>query len=104
MDLDLVLHVEVAMEPVSKHRTCKYSRGPILVCLSIDPSFHPRPGLSKKKHDRPFFLDFCKLRSIPARWTSAGDDDPLVVISAGRSMYRVADLLELAKLIREIQQ
>jgi hypothetical protein len=46
-----------------------------------------------------------ELRSIPTRWTSAGDaDDPLVVISAGRSMYRVADLLELVKLIREVQR
>jgi hypothetical protein len=55
--------------------------------------------------DRVFYLDEGEeLRSIPARWTSAADDDPLVVISAGRSMYRVADLLELAKLTREIQR
>ena len=44
------------------------------------------------------------MRSLPARWTSAVAGDPLVVISAGRSMYRVADLLELAKLTREIQR
>jgi len=55
--------------------------------------------------DRVFYLDEGEeLRSIPARWTSESDDDPLVVISAGRSMYRVADLLELAKLTREIQR
>lgn len=54
--------------------------------------------------DRVFYLDEGEeLRSLPARWTSAVADDPLVVISAGRSMYRVADLLELAKLAREIQ-
>ncbi len=45
-----------------------------------------------------------ELRSIPVRWTSAVAADPLVVISAGRSMYRVADLLELAKLTREVQR
>ena len=54
--------------------------------------------------NRVFYLDEGEeLRSLPARWTSAVADDPLVVISAGRSMYRVADLLELAKLAREIQ-
>jgi hypothetical protein len=51
--------------------------------------------------DRVFYLDKGEeLRSIPARWTSAVTDDPFVVISAGRSLYRVADLLELAKQIR----
>ena len=54
--------------------------------------------------DRIFFLDEGKdLRSIPARWTSAVATDPLVVISAGRSMYRACDLLELAKLIRKVK-
>lgn len=55
--------------------------------------------------DRVFYLDEgAELRSLPARWTSAIADDPLVVISVGRSMYRVADLLELAKLTREIER
>ncbi len=54
--------------------------------------------------DRVFYLDEGEeLRSLPARWTSVDAGDPLVVISAGRSLYRVADLLELAKLTREIQ-
>ena len=55
--------------------------------------------------DRVFYLDEGgELRSLPARWTSEDAGDPLVVISAGRSLYRVADLLELAKLTREIQR
>ena len=55
--------------------------------------------------DRVFYLgEGEELRSIPARWTSAVADDPFVVISAGRSMYRVADLLELAKQIRGVQR
>lgn len=55
--------------------------------------------------DRVFYLDRGEeLRSLPARWTSSVAADPLVVISAGRSMYRVADLLELAKLTREIER
>ena len=52
--------------------------------------------------DRVFYLDEGEeLRSLPARWTSAVAADPLVVVSAGRSMFRVADLLELSKLARE---
>ena len=55
--------------------------------------------------DRVFYLDEAEvLRSIPARWTSAVADDPFVVISAGRSLFRVADLLELAKLARGAQR
>ena len=54
--------------------------------------------------DRVFYLDEGEeLRSLPAHWTSAVAAEALVVLSAGRSLYRVADLLELAKLTREIQ-
>ncbi len=55
--------------------------------------------------DRVFYVDEGEeLRSIPARWTSAVADDPFVVISAGRSLFRVADLLELTKLARGAQR
>ncbi|MCP4002551.1 MAG: hypothetical protein GY725_00005 [bacterium] len=55
--------------------------------------------------DRVFYLDEGEgLRSIPARWTSMCGDDPLVVISDGRSMYRVGDLLELVKLARKTER
>ena len=40
-----------------------------------------------------------QVRALPARWTSVVADDPFVVISAGRSDLRVADLLELRELI-----
>lgn len=33
------------------------------------------------------------------RWTSAVAVDPFVMISAGRSPFRVADLIELTKLV-----
>jgi len=42
------------------------------------------------------------VRSLPARWTSAVAEDPAVVMSAGRAHLRVADLLELAQLVREV--
>jgi Family of unknown function (DUF5372) len=55
--------------------------------------------------DRVFYLDKGEqLRSLPSRWTSAVADNPFVVISAGRSLFRVADLLELAKVMRGVQR
>jgi hypothetical protein len=40
-----------------------------------------------------------EVRSLPARWTSVVDEDPAVVVSAGRSHFRAADLVELVKLV-----
>ena len=40
-------------------------------------------------------------RSLPAGWTSVLAEDPAVVVSAGRSHFRVGDLVELVKLVRE---
>ena len=36
---------------------------------------------------------------LPARWTSVEAEDPFVVISGGRSHFRVTDLMDLAALI-----
>jgi hypothetical protein len=44
------------------------------------------------------------MASLPARWTSAVSDDPFVVVSAGRSHFRIADLLELARIAVEEKQ
>lgn len=53
--------------------------------------------------DRVFYVDETEqIRSLPARWTSVLADDPFMVISAGRSHFRVADLLELMKLVRGV--
>ena len=50
--------------------------------------------------DRVFAFDEeGQLFSIPAGWTDVDPPDPYVAISAGRSPFRVADLLELAALI-----
>ena len=38
-------------------------------------------------------------RSLPASWTSVAAVDPFVAISAGRSPFRVVDLLRLAELV-----
>ena len=41
--------------------------------------------------------------ALPTRWTSVEDEDPFLVVSAGRSHFRVADLIDLAALITELQ-
>jgi hypothetical protein len=40
--------------------------------------------------------------SVPLHWTDIGPKDPFVVVSAGRSLFRVEDLLDLVRLIEEI--
>ncbi|MCP5044009.1 MAG: hypothetical protein GY944_23520 [bacterium] len=71
--------------------------------------FHPLFGreyeLIQYRHfwgeDRIVYVDESGgARSLPARWTSAVAEDPVVVVSAGRSHLRVVDLGELVKLVR----
>jgi len=78
-------------------------------CFRITHPFHPLLGrafdLVDYRHcwgeDRVFYLDDTRqVRCLPARWTSVVADDPFVVVSAGRSHFRVADLLDLVKLVR----
>ena len=39
------------------------------------------------------------LLSLPARWTSVAAEDPFVIVAAGRSHFRAADLIDLAALV-----
>jgi len=50
-----------------------------------------------------FHDDAGRLRKIPAGWTDVVAEDPFVVVSAGRSAFRVADLLMLADLIEALK-
>lgn len=55
--------------------------------------------------DRVYFFDYAgELASLPAEWTSVAAEDPFVVVSAGRSAFRTADLLELAGLIAGLRR
>jgi hypothetical protein len=45
-----------------------------------------------------------KLIPVPARWTDRVAPDPVVAISAGRSPFRLEDLLELARLVEALGQ
>jgi hypothetical protein len=70
--------------------------------------FHPLAGqefdlVVRKKNwaeDRVFHSDADgRTRSIPAAWTDIDPPDPFVIVAAGRSPFRIDDLLALASII-----
>jgi hypothetical protein len=74
----------------------------------ITHPFHPLRGrefaLVTYRHDwgedRVYFHhDNEQLISVPTTWTSVSPPDPFVAVSAGRSPFRLLDLLELAGLV-----
>jgi len=76
--------------------------------VRVTHRFHPLFGRSfdfvKRcktwRADRVFFFDDAgDLASLPAEWTDVVPADPFVVVSAGRSPFRMADLLVLAELV-----
>ena len=46
-----------------------------------------------------FYDDTGRLRRLPAAWTSVSASDVFVAVSAGRSHFRIDDLLQLVALI-----
>ena len=81
--------------------------------FQITHPFHPLRGreftLVTYRHNwgehRVYFHDDTgRLVSLPAQWTSLLSLDPFVAIAAGRSPFRVQDLLELSHLIARIRQ
>ena len=78
----------------------------------ITHPYHPLYGREYKlitychgwgSHRVYFHDDAGRLRKIPACWTDVVAEDPFVVVAAGRSAFRVADLLTLADLIEVLQ-
>ena len=76
--------------------------------FEVTHPFHPLHGerfalVSRWKNwggDRVLFRDRKgRARSLPTAWTSVAPADPFVVLAAGRSFFRVADLLTLLVLI-----
>lgn len=74
--------------------------------------FHPLAGaefqLVVRKHtwaeDRVFFFDDDgQVCSLPAGWTDVDPPEPFEVVSAGRSVFRVGDLLALVALIENLR-
>jgi hypothetical protein len=46
-----------------------------------------------------FYDEQGRLRGLPSAWTDRAPADPFVVVAAGRSAFRVCDLLELAEYV-----
>ena len=81
--------------------------------VRVTHRFHPLSGRSFEfvnrrkswQSDRVYFFDDAgELACLPAEWTDVVPGDPFVVVSAGRSPFRTADLLELAELVGELRQ
>jgi hypothetical protein len=81
--------------------------------VRVTHRFHPLSGRSFEfvnrrkswQSDRVYFFgDAGELACLPAEWTDMVPGDPFVAVSAGRSPFRTADLLELAELIGELRQ
>jgi hypothetical protein len=55
--------------------------------------------------DRVYFLDRKKrLRRLPTSWTDVAEVDPFVTVAAGRSNFRIDDLIELAVLVANLRK
>ena len=75
--------------------------------VRVTHPFHPLFGrefefVSRRRNwgeDRVYYHDERgELDSLPTAWTDVADVDPFVVMAAGRSPFRAADLLALADL------
>jgi hypothetical protein len=54
--------------------------------------------------DRVYFLDKKKrLRHLPTSWTDAVESSAFVTLAAGRSAFRLDDLIQLAELARTLR-
>jgi hypothetical protein len=80
--------------------------------VRITHPFHPHCGQvldvivcrAQWGEQRVFYRDPSGHRaSLPVTWTSLAPADPYVAVAAGRSPFRVHDLLELAALLAEIR-
>lgn len=48
-------------------------------------------------------IDEVAVCSVPPQWTDLAAPDPEIVLGQGRALFRVADLLELARLVDQIR-
>ena len=48
-------------------------------------------------------IDEAAVCSVPPQWTDLAAPDPEIVLGEGRALFRVADLLELARLVGQIR-
>ena len=81
--------------------------------FTVTHPFHPAFGqyyeLVQRRlnwgEDRVLFYDpEGRLRTMPTAWTELGELHLFVTATAGRSWFRVVDLLDLARLVNALQQ
>ena len=79
----------------------------------INHPFHPQSGcriqVIKVQHFKTgealvFYRTDKKLVTMPLAWTDLDSPDPFITLSAGRSPFRLTDLVQLAKLVKEVGQ
>jgi hypothetical protein len=79
----------------------------------ITHPFHPLTGrefeaLTRKEHggeQRVCFVDKKGRQcEIPLRWTDLAPEDAIATLAAGKSWFRAADLLELARLVAALRR
>ncbi|RPJ61271.1 MAG: hypothetical protein EHM23_07565 [Acidobacteria bacterium] len=79
--------------------------------MQITHPFHPLSGQSfaclaerYNRYGRRILLqvDDATICSVPRQWTDLVAPDPELVIGGGRALFRVADLLELARLVSRL--
>jgi hypothetical protein len=75
--------------------------------------FHPLRGrefgiVTVRQNWAHSFVDFHdddqQLQSVPLAWTSPAPQDPAVLLAGGQALFRLADLLELARLLRALRE
>jgi Family of unknown function (DUF5372) len=63
-------------------------------------------GLRRTNHDQRvcFYGPHGQLLAIPVTFTSLAAPDPFVLRAAGRSYFRVEDLIQLARLVKGLKK
>jgi hypothetical protein len=81
--------------------------------VRVTHPFHPLSGQSLvcvgeryNRYGRRLLLrvDDKTVWSIPQEWTDLAAPDPEVVLGQGRALFRVADLVDLARLMARLRQ
>ena len=59
-------------------------------------------GAAQKLERVRFVDDGGRVNWVPLSWTDLVEPDPFVVVAAGRTPFRIGDLLELADLVADL--
>ena len=81
---------------------------PVLITHPFHPNVGQEIAFVVRRHnwgeDRVFYRDpHGHLASLPTRWTSLVPEDGWVTVAAGRSRFRIDDLLELTGVVARLR-